>query len=238
MASAIGSVVGGLLGAKGAKDAANTQASAARAATEEQRRQFDLIRGDQAPYREAGVDALRQLGDFQEPLMRDIDVLGEPGYMFGLQQGRDVLEGSAAARGGLYSGNTLKALTQFGNDYATTKYGDAWNRMQTGAGNRWNRLASLAGIGQTANQQSAQAGMNFANQVGQIGMSNANAQGAAGMARANIIGNALNGAISAWGRSDSPSIDRAQAWFSNTGTGSSGFGTGLAYGNQDIGEFI
>ena len=32
--------------------------------------------------------------------------------------------------------------------------------------------------------------------------------------------------------------DRAQASFSNTGLGSSGFGTGLAYGNQDMGGFI
>lgn len=32
--------------------------------------------------------------------------------------------------------------------------------------------------------------------------------------------------------------DRMQAGFSNTGLGSSGFGTGLAYGNQDMGGFI
>jgi hypothetical protein len=29
-----------------------------------------------------------------------------------------------------------------------------------------------------------------------------------------------------------------QASFSNTSPGSSGFGTGLAYGNQDYGQFI
>jgi hypothetical protein len=188
-AAAIG---GAVIGGSATRSAAGKQADAAAAAAAEEGRQFDLIREDQAPYREAGVQALESLRNFQEPSLREIDVLGEPGYQFGLQQGRDVLEGSAAAGGGLYSGNTLKALTRYGNDYATTKYGDAWNRINTTAGNRWNRLASLAGIGQTANQQSAQAGMNYANALGQIGMSNANAQGAAGMARGQIWGNALN----------------------------------------------
>jgi hypothetical protein len=182
--------------------AARGQQRSADAATAEQARQFDLAREDQAPYREAGVEALQSLRDWQEPSMRDIDVLGEPGYMFGLTQGRNALEGSAAARGGLYSGNTLKALTQFGNDYATTKYGDAWNRMQTSSGNRWNRLASLAGVGQTANQQSAQAGQNYANAVGSIAMSNANAQGAAGMQRGQLWNNALQGVVSVGNRNN------------------------------------
>jgi filamentous hemagglutinin len=79
--------------------------------------------------------------------------MAEPGYQFGLTQGRDILEGSAAARGGLYSGRALRELTQYGNDYATTRYGDAWNREQANFGNRWGRLAGLAGVGQSATQQ-------------------------------------------------------------------------------------
>jgi hypothetical protein len=214
---AIGSVVGGLIGDRSAKRAADAQSQAAAAALEEQRRQFDLAREDQAPYREAGVEALTSLRGFQEPALRDIDVMGEPGYMFGLKSGRDALEGSAAAGGGLYSGNTLKALTRYGNDYATTKYGDAWNRMQASSGNRWNRLAALAGVGQTANQQTAQAGRHYADAAGGIGMSNANAQGAAGMARGQIWGNALNGVVSAGQRNN---------WWAPSPTGGS-FGAQL-----------
>lgn len=41
-----------------------------------------------------------------------------PGYQFGLDEGAKTVQASAAARGGLNSGATLKALTKFGNDYA------------------------------------------------------------------------------------------------------------------------
>lgn len=78
-----------------------------------------------------------------------------PGYQFNLDEGRNQLESSAAARGGLYSGKALKALTQYGQNYADRTYGDFMNR-----------LASVANMGQTANSQNAQAGMNYGNNAG------------------------------------------------------------------------
>lgn len=62
------------------------------------------------------------------------------------------MQASAAARGGLNSGATLKALTEFGNNYAD----------QQGYTPYMNKLASLAGIGQTATNQTAQAGTQVA----------------------------------------------------------------------------
>jgi hypothetical protein len=143
----------------------------------------------------------------------------EPGYQFGLQQGRNALEGSAAAGGGLYSGQALKELTQYGNDYGTTKFNDAFNRQQSAFGNRWNRLAGLAGVGQTSVQQTGAAGQNYANNVGNIAMGNANAQGAAGMAQANIWGNALN---------------QMGSWARQGGWGSGGGGGGGSPSNADL----
>jgi len=161
------------------------------------------------------------LQDF-DPTPTHEAVFNEPGYQFGLNQGRSVLEGSAAARGGLYSGNALKELTQFGSDYATTKYGDAFNRAQTGLNNRWNRLSGLAGIGQSATDQTTQAGKNFADQSGNIGMSAANASGAAGIGQANIWGNTLNqlGSMASrrWGGvNPSQSVFRSDDPYSNPG---------------------
>ena len=118
--------------------------------------------------------------------------MADPGYQFGLTQGRNAREGSAAARGGLYSGQTGKALTEFGTDYGTSKFNDAFNRQQTEFGNRWGRLAGLAGIGQAATNQVDAAGANKANNLGSLGLYGAQQQGAAGIANANIWGNALN----------------------------------------------
>jgi hypothetical protein len=199
--TAAGAIGGAAISSDANRKAGNKQGDGAAAATAEQTRQYDLARSDQAPYREAGYGALADLvGMKGGPGNLTADqVMAEPGYQFGLMQGRNALEGSASARGGLYSGAALKALTQYGNDYGTNKYNDAFNRQESAFGNRWNRLSGLAGIGQSATNQVGQAGANYANNVGNIGLSNANAQGAAGIAQGNIWGSALNGIGSAVG---------------------------------------
>lgn len=84
------------------------------------------------------------------------------------------MQASAAARGGLNSGATLKALTKFGNNYAD----------QQGYTPYMNRLAALSGMAQTSTNQTNALGQNYANQVGN------NLQNA-GQARAQgIYGNA------------------------------------------------
>lgn len=79
-----------------------------------------------------------------------------PGYQFGLDEGAKTVQASAAARGGLNSGATLKALTKFGNDYAD----------QQGYTPYMNRLAALSGMAQTSANTTGQLGQNYANQVG------------------------------------------------------------------------
>ena len=79
-----------------------------------------------------------------------------PGYQFGLNEGAKTVQASAAARGGLNSGATLKALTKFGNDYAD----------QQGYTPYMNRLAALSGMAQTSTNTTGQLGANYANQVG------------------------------------------------------------------------
>jgi len=202
VASAAATVGGAVIGSKASGKAADAQANAAAASLAEQQRQFDLLRGDQQPYRDAGSAAISDLLGMrsESPRLDPKSVMSDPGYQFGLTQGRNALEGSAAAGGGLYSGAALKALTQYGNDYGTTKYNDAWNRQQNEFGNRWNRLAGLAGVGQTSVQNTGQAGQNFSNQYGNITMGNANNQGANSINQGNIWGNALNSLGSQFGR--------------------------------------
>lgn len=56
-----GAVISGVMGNQAAKKGANATRAAADASIAEQRRQFDLVRGDTAPYREVGQGALNQL---------------------------------------------------------------------------------------------------------------------------------------------------------------------------------
>ena len=94
---------------------------------------------------------------------------GSPGYKWQLGQGIDAVQNSAAAQGGVNSGNTLKALTSFGQGLASTDFN-----------NYISQLMGLSGIGENA---AAGAG-NFITQGG-------NAQAAGLVGAGNAASNAL-----------------------------------------------
>lgn len=188
----------GLIGAgmqsSAAKDAAEIQKQSADSATNLQRDIYNQNRSDNEPWRQTGMRALSDLGnaDFQRDFTA-ADFTKDPGYDFRMAEGQKALERSAAARGGLQSGGTLKALSKYGQNFASNEYQNAYNRFNQDRDRRFGRLSSLAGIGQTANSQNAAGASNYANASGEIGMNNANAQANAGIASANAWGNALSG---------------------------------------------
>ncbi len=65
----------------------------------------------------------------------------EPGYAFALEQGRKALENSAAAKGILRSGGTLKDLFSWGNKFAEQNYGDVFNRAKSIYDTNYNNAA-------------------------------------------------------------------------------------------------
>lgn len=107
----------------------------------------------------------------------------DPGYQFRLEQGNKAIENQARAAGKYYSPSTVKALTQYGQGFASNEFGNVYNR-----------LAGLSGVGQTAANQLGQLGANYAGNVGNLMTSGANARGAAGISQANTWGNLLSGA--------------------------------------------
>jgi hypothetical protein len=59
------------------------------------------------------------------------DFQADPGYAFRLSEGMKALDRTAASRGGLLSGATLKGAQRYGSDLASQEYGNAYNRFQT-----------------------------------------------------------------------------------------------------------
>jgi hypothetical protein len=186
--AAVGAIGGAAIGALGSNSAAKKQKKATKKALAEQRRQFDLTRADYAPYRAAGTKALGQLEIENDQALTPEEVMSDPGYQFGLDQGQQALDRKAAARGGRYGGAQLKAASEYGTNYAATGYGAAYQRRQ----DRLNRLAALAGIGQTATHGSAYAGGQTANAISGLMSSQGDASGAAAMAQGNIWGGVAN----------------------------------------------
>ena len=194
---------------RAATNAANIGVNAADRATALQREQYDQTRADLAPYRTAGTNALAQLtagtapgGQFTKSFgMSDFEQ--DPGYGFRMSEGLKALDRTAAARGGLLSGATLKGAQRYGQDLGSQEYQNAFNRYQTNRSNILNPLQSLAGVGQTSTNQGISAGQNFATNVGNLGMGAASNQADAGLAaaRANqsaygAIGNAFSNYLS------------------------------------------
>jgi hypothetical protein len=201
----------GALGANAAGKASDAEIAASNAAIAEQRRQFDLTRSDNAPFLSTGTAAntrLRQLmgldpsytGADSGQLTRkftsadlNADPVYQSGLQFGLDQGTKGINARAIAGGNYNSGATLKALTQYGNDYASTKGGDAYNRYVTDQGNEYNRLAGVSGTGQTAVNTVANAGQASTNAISGALTDQGNARAAGIVGGANAWGSAAQG---------------------------------------------
>ena len=147
---------------KDAADGANyNQRLAADKADATQRYFFDQTRTDNQPLLDTRNEAL---GGLRNLLSNPNAVTKDPGYQFGMSEGTKAIDRSAAGKGGLYSGATLKALTRYGSDFAGTKLDQSYNR-----------LSNVAGLGQVATSSNTQAGVNAGNNISanQIGVGNA-----------------------------------------------------------------
>jgi len=227
-------VVGSVVSSRASGKAASTQAASADRAADLQREQFERQVELQAPFREAGVRALPELEAASRYTPFGMEQFqADPGYAFRMSEGMKGLERSAAARGGLLSGATLKGIQRFGQDLGSQEYTNAFNRYQTERNARLNPLQSLAGVGQTSTNVLGAAGQSMASNVGE-------AMGAAGQARASgYVGqaNALTGALGQYMNYNqqqqqnallSRAIDNQGA-----GRGGSGVGGGGGIGYQD-----
>ena len=159
---AVGNLVGEITGANKAADAAREGAQLSSAAQTEmfdknlafQREQWDYQKGLQQPWMNAG---LRGLEGYMGLLNDPSSVRQDPGYQFGFNEGIRGVESSGLAGGMGLSGNTLKGLTQYGQDYASTKYGEALNRQM-----------GLANFGSAASQNLMQGSQQMGSNVGNL----------------------------------------------------------------------
>jgi hypothetical protein len=103
-------------------------------------------------------------------------ITSDPGYQFGLKQGQTQIDNSAAARGGYYSGQQMKASQQYGQDYAGSKLTDSLNR-----------LMGVAGLGQVGATQNQSNNQSYATQGGNALMQQGNIRGSGYLAGAGTI---------------------------------------------------
>lgn len=116
------------------KQSGEAQESWMRSAADERRKGYEAAKkrwtDTFAPYQGFGG---RRTQAWEKLLQDPSSVTSTPGYAFRLGQGKETLENSAAARGGLLSGNALRGITEYGQNYATNEYDKALEREARGA---------------------------------------------------------------------------------------------------------
>jgi hypothetical protein len=243
-AGLVGSLASSHAQKSAAQDASNAQLQASQAGIAEQQRQFDTVRKLLDPFVTAGHNSLFQQqtlagmngGDLQQAA---IDQLKQtPGYTSQLKLGENRILANASATGGLRGGNVQAALGMFAPQLLAQTIND-----------QYTRLGGITSIGQNAAVGVGNAGMatgqGISGLLQQGGAAVAGGDLAAGRANASQYGlltdalgtfQGMGGKFPSFGGLPTP--DAVQGQFGNTAVGGSGFGTGLAYGNQDIGAFL
>lgn len=172
------------------------------------------------------------------------DLQNDPGYKFGLDQGTQGIERGQAARGNFLSGAAMKELNRFNQDYAGTKFDNAYNRnlstwnTNLGAYNQnrntiYSFLTGQSQMGQNSAAQVGASGNQTAATVGGNLTGAANAAAAGEVAGSNALVSGLNTAVNGF-RSNN-SLNSAAGWntlLAGQGGGYSGY-TGYSGGSND-----
>lgn len=197
-----GSVITGSLGASAQKKAAQTQANAAARAQDQL-----LAAGREASegyekYTEAGKTALSSLTG-QMPYLqqqftnKDLNSYLAPGYEFRLGQGQKANLQASNLTGGAVSGNALRSLQDYSQNFASGEYANAFNQFQSQRTNIYNQLADIAKIGLTGQQGAANALLGTGTNIASITSGLGNAQAASQIGQANALSGAVQGATNA-----------------------------------------
>jgi hypothetical protein len=186
---------------------------------------FDKQTELQKPFREAGIKGQNQLmdllglsentkaagyGSLAQPFTGQ-DMYKDPGYAFRLSEGVKALDRSAAARGGLLGGNQMRGLTEYGQNYASGEYMNAFNRYQAERQARLNPLQSLAGQAQTSANTLSNAAGNLGNSLASAATDAGNIRASGYMGTANAISGAIGSGVNYY--TNKQAQDRQQANF-------------------------
>ena len=227
----------------GARKAAGAQRRAAKQAAVTAKDTLGTQTAIQAPYTAAGTAGVNELGR-QLGVMGDAgsagygslatpfsatDFTADPGYGFRLAEGQKALERSAAARGNLLSGATMKGTLNYGQGLASQEYQNAFNRYTAERDARYGKLLGLTNIG-------ANAANTMTGATGVAGGNIANMQQAGGEATASGYVGATNAINSGIGNVSSyfqnkPLNDMLANYYKNQVGSAFGSGSGVGTGS-------
>lgn len=205
-----------VVGAYATKKAADKTTEGTRYAADLQFESSEKARQDLAPYRGLGYGALNQIGSSMAGRQPVYDENGnitgfqtgtgyltgqltpqkiqeylDPSMEFRMKYGTQATERLRNVGAGAFSGNTLRALNEYGQGLASTEYGNAFGRAQGERKDIYNILANIAGMGQGAVNTGVNVGQTAAQNAGQLAVGGAQSQAAGIVGSANALSSGL-----------------------------------------------
>lgn len=182
---------------------------------------FNQVQANEQPFVQAGQNALPilQAGigaadgtgigplNAAYPAMQPFTLAqfqNSPGYQFQQQEGQNAILNNRSALGGVNSGNTLKALTQFGQQNANQDYWNAYNayvnnylqgynQYTANQNQRFGQFQTLTGSGQNAAANLGSLSSGVAANIGNNLIGAGNAISAGQVAQGQAASNAISG---------------------------------------------
>jgi ElaB/YqjD/DUF883 family membrane-anchored ribosome-binding protein len=226
--SFVSNIVGGILGANAAGNAASVESQAAQqaqkvsqqnqtAANQAQQTALSNVTSAEQPYQTLGSTAENHLSTllsngFTAPTLQQAEQT--PGYQFNLQQGTQAIDENAAANGTLMTGNTGTALENYGQGLAQNAYQQTYNNALSQYQTNVAGLQGAVNTGLTSTGQLSSANLGIAGNTANIDLTAAQqqmqqinnaaaarAQGILGTAAGygQMAGGLINGATSVFG---------------------------------------
>lgn len=219
----LGNVAAGITGLIGGSDAEDAQQEGYNNAKGQVNSSYGQAEGLYQPVESTALGAYSNLasnyasGQYQNPSMSfDPTQIGsDPEYQALLKQGQNAITGSAESQGGLFSGNTDRALQNYGEQTAATQEGQLFNQdlgqNEFNASNNATNFNEGEGVASELNPSMSGLGSLYTEQGSDlgnldIGQENARAnsilnQTGIGEALGENIGNTLGGALGGGGDS-------------------------------------
>ncbi len=200
-----------------------TQAQTQQNAQNQQQANFNLVQGQEAPYRQLGSD---NVGSLQQMLSGGYNMQQSPSAQYAMQQGTKSINSNMQARG--LEGNAVQQLGQLSSSTAASDYSNRFNQLLA-ATNIGSNAVAMTGSGVNSMNSNLQSGANTqsgllqsaAGNLGSLATGSANTESNLMMGAAGNMGTAISNSSGLGGNNSYPGM----TYSSSNG----GMGAGYTY---------
>lgn len=176
---------GGLIQSRAQSKASKSYGKSANAQTKAIMEMYYQTREDLEPYMKMGGEGMQKYWDMLEAGPGKMEK--GPGYQFRLGEGEKAIDRASSAGGSFFSGKRGKALTEYGQEFASNEYDKFMNRYYK----KLDAYGNLMQVGQASAARVGAAGQTAVSQSAGVQMGAAGARASSYLQQGDIWGEAI-----------------------------------------------